>query len=39
MENDLAELLLGAAVIAVLPNTVVALWDLLRRSKVVKRCC
>jgi hypothetical protein len=39
MENELAEMLLGAAAIGVLPNTVVALWDLLRRAKLVKRCC
>lgn len=39
MESELAEMLLGAAAIAVLPNTVVALWELLRRAKTVKRCC
>lgn len=38
MENRLAEMLLGAAFIGVLPNAVVALWDLLRRAKLVRRC-
>lgn len=39
MESDMIELLFGTALASIVPNALVAAWDLLARTKWVRSYC
>lgn len=39
MENTILEMLFGTALASVVPNALVAAWDLVQRTKWVRRSC